>query len=127
MMKNILIISTAILSAACGASAAELSPACQAKSNRIQTQIADAQAVGNRQELRGLRSALQANAAHCTDRALAAERDADIHKAELKVRRRERELKNAQAANDPKKIASRQSKLEEAQRSLTEAQSVPAP
>ncbi|HVR50134.1 MAG TPA: DUF1090 domain-containing protein [Pseudorhodoferax sp.] len=104
------------------AAAAPPSPACAAKRSQIESQISEAQARGRTHELRGLRRALQANQANCTDASLAREREERIAKAQREVAERERELQEAQHDGRPRKIASRKAKLEAAQRELAAAQ-----
>lgn len=102
--------------------AAEPSPACDAKRASIEAQISEAQARGRIRELAGLKKALKNNKEHCTDASLAKEREAQMSKAQREVAEREKDLREAEAKGDPKKIASRKAKLEEAQTELTEAE-----
>lgn len=104
------------------AAAAPPSPACAAKRAQIESQISEAQARGRTHELRGLRRALQANQAHCTDASLAREREERIAKARREVAERERALQDAEQDGRPRKIASRRAKLDAARRELDAAQ-----
>jgi hypothetical protein len=102
--------------------AATPSPACEAKRANIESQISEATARGRTQEVAGLRKALRANKAHCTDKSLASEREKRIQQAQRKVDEREKSLREAQHKGDAKKIATRKAKLEEARRDLVEAE-----
>lgn len=102
--------------------AAEPSPACQAKRRNIEAQLANAIEHGRKQEAAGLKKALRANQAHCTEATLEKERNADIRQAQKKVAEREKSLREAEQKGDPKKLAERQAKLDEARRELTEAE-----
>lgn len=104
------------------AASAAPSPACAAKRAQIESQISEAQARGRTHELRGLRRALQANQANCTDASLAREREERIAKARREVAERERDLQDAEQGGRPRKIASRKAKLEAARRELDAAQ-----
>lgn len=122
-MKNIL-LSVAILIASSSqpALAAQPSPACDAKRSAIENQIAAATARGQKAEIAGLKRALAANKAQCTDESLAKERDLKIREAQKKVASREKSLAEAERKGNAKKIAARKEKLEEARHKLTEAE-----
>lgn len=98
--------------------AAAASPACEAKRAEIEASLADAQARGQAREVRGLKKALDANRANCTDASLAKEREDDIRKARKEVAEREADLRSAQRKGDADKIAKRQSKLDDARAEL---------
>ncbi|MGQ3002614.1 MAG: DUF1090 domain-containing protein [Hydrogenophaga sp.] len=100
----------------------EPSSACQAKRRNIEAQLANATEHGRKQEVAGLKKALRANQANCTDASLEKERSAEIRQAQKKVAEREKSLREAQQKGDPKKLADRQAKLDEARRELTEAE-----
>ena len=100
----------------------EPSSACQAKRRNIEAQLANATEHGRKQEVAGLKRALRANQANCTDASLEKERSAEIRQAQKKVAEREKSLREAQQKGDPKKLADRQAKLDEARRELTEAE-----
>ncbi|WP_382328638.1 DUF1090 domain-containing protein [Hydrogenophaga sp. UC242_50] len=100
----------------------EPSSACQAKRRNIEAQLANATEHGRKQEVAGLKKALRANQANCTDASLEKERSAEIRQAQKKVAEREKSLREAQQKGDPKKLAERQAKLDEARRELTEAE-----
>ena len=102
--------------------AAEPSSACQAKRRNIEAQLANATEHGRKQEVAGLKKALRANQAHCTEESLEKERDSKIREAQKKLAEREKSLHEAEQKGDPKKLAERQAKLDEARRELTEAQ-----
>lgn len=119
-MRTLLLFALAIYGAA--TLAAEPSPACDAKRASIEAQISEAQARGRTRELAGLKRALKNNNEHCTDQSLARDREAQIRKAQAEVTEREKDLREAEAKGDPKKIASRKDKLEEARRELAEAE-----
>ncbi|MEC5397946.1 DUF1090 domain-containing protein [Uliginosibacterium sp. H1] len=121
-MRNPSILSLLLALHAAPSAAAPLSPACEAKRTRIETQIAEATARGNKQELAGLNRALRATTANCTDASLAKERDARIRKAEKEIAEREKDLAQAQKSGDADKVEKRREKLEEARRELVEAQ-----
>lgn len=112
----------ALCLAATAAQAAEPSAACAAKRSRIEAEISEANAQGQRHKLAGLQKALRNNAAHCTDASLARDRERDIAKATREVKEREADLKKAQRKGDADKIAQRQHKLDEARAELTAAQ-----
>lgn len=121
-MKTTLLSAVILLSLTSMVFAAERSPACEAKRANIEAQIAEAVAKGRTQQVEGLKRALAANQAHCTDASLAKERDEDIQKAQEKVAEREKSLAEAKLKGDADKIAKKQAKLDEARRALTEAQ-----
>lgn len=98
------------------------SPACAAKRQAIEAQLAHATARGRTQQAAGLERALAANQAHCTDAQLQAERAKDIEEAQEKVAKRQEELAHARAKGDAKKVADKTAKLEEARAKLQEAQ-----
>lgn len=120
-MKTTLLSAVVLLSFSSIAFAAEPSPACEAKRANIEAQIAEATAKGRTQQVEGLKRALAANQAHCTDASLAKERDEDIQEAQEKVAEREKSLAEAKLKGDVDKIAKKQAKLDEARRALTEA------
>ena len=121
-MKTTLLSAVVLLSFSSLAFAAERSPACEAKRANIEAQIAEATAKGRTQQVDGLKRALAANQAHCTDASLAKEREENIQKAQEKVAEREKSLAEAKLKGDADKIAKKQAKLDEARRALTEAQ-----
>lgn len=100
--------------------AAEPSPACLAKRAEIEQRLAQTQSQGR--ELKGLKRALQANRAHCTNASLEAERSQAIAEASKKVAERQRELDEAQHKGDQDKISKRRAKVEEARLKLSEAE-----
>jgi len=102
--------------------AAEPSPACQVKRRNIEAQLANATEQGRKQEVAGLKRALRANQAHCTDESLEKERSAEIRQAQKKVAEREKSLREAEQKGDPKKLAERKAKLDEARSELAEAE-----
>lgn len=104
------------------ASAGQPSAACAAKRTDIEAQLNEATSRGRQQEIAGLRRALKANEAHCTDASLAKEREKDIKQAQKKVAERERSLAEAKRKGDAKKIADKESKLEDARRELARAE-----
>ena len=121
-MKQVLVFCVVACALSGYAMAEQPSAACAAKRAEIETQLSEATARGRQQEIAGLRKALKANQAHCTDASLAKERDKDIKQAQKKVAERERSLAEAERKGDPKKIADREEKLEAAQRELTHAE-----
>lgn len=121
-MKALALCVSALLLAAPSAFAAEPSPACAAKRTHIETQLAEATARGRQQEVAGLKKALRANKARCTDASLEKERAANIRQAQKKVAERENGLREATQKGDAKKVADRQAKLDEARRQLSEAE-----
>lgn len=121
-MKTIVLCACVLALHAVPALAAEPSPACTAKQARIESQMAEASAQGRSREVAGLKKALRANKAHCSDASLARERDAQIRGATQKVAAREKSLAEAEKKGDAKKIASRKAKLDEARSALAEAQ-----
>lgn len=68
--------------------------------------------------MKGLERALKANKAGCSDASLAPARDADIRKAEHKVKALERALSRAEKKGKPEKIARQKAKLEAARSAL---------
>ena len=102
--------------------AAERSPACAAQQARIESKISEATAKGHPRDVAGLKKALRASQAGCTDQSLANERDRDIRQAQQKVVGREKSLAQAEKQGDAKKIAARRAKLDEARSQLAEAQ-----
>lgn len=103
------------------AGAATPSAACEAKRSSIETEIAQAKANGHPEKVKGLERALKANKAGCTDATLAAARDADIRKAEQKVKALEKDLARAEKKGKPEKIARQKTKLEAARSELETA------
>ncbi|ANH68867.1 DUF1090 domain-containing protein [Mitsuaria sp. 7] len=122
LVASLLAIACSTMVSAAAPAADPPSPACAAKRASIESQIAEAQAKGNRRQLSGLQSALAANKRHCTDASLAAARQRDITAATKKVSRREADLAAAQAKGDAKKIAKEQKQLDAAREALSEAQ-----
>lgn len=119
---GIAIASTWLMAAANTAWAQEPSAACALKRQDIETQISHAKAAGRSQQVAGLEKALAANLAHCSDASLEQERQEAIAKAQREVTEREQDLAEAVQKGDPKKISSRNAKLEEARQELAEAQ-----
>ncbi len=119
---TLLCVSAWLALSAPAAFAATPSPACEAKRAQIQAQLAEATERGRRQEVAGLKKALRANQANCSDAALEKEREGKIRQAQKKVNEREASLREAGQKGDAKKQASRQAKLDEARRELAEAE-----
>ena len=94
---------------------------CAAKRLTLERQIAQAQAQGDAGRLAGLRRALDAVQAHCTDAGLRQQRLEVIQARSREVAERERDLRDAQAKGDAVKIRVRSRKLAEARRELEEA------
>ncbi|WP_426944072.1 DUF1090 domain-containing protein [Pseudomonas oryzihabitans] len=94
---------------------------CAAKRLTLERQIAQAQAQGDAGRLAGLRRALDAVQAHCTDAGLRQQRLEVIQARSREVAERERDLRDAQAKGDADKIRVRSRKLAEARRELEEA------
>jgi len=94
---------------------------CAAKRLTLERQIAQAQAQGDAGRLAGLRRALGAVQAHCTDAGLRQQRLDVIQARSREVAERERDLRSAQAKGDADKIQVRTRKLAEARRELEEA------
>ncbi|WP_278387466.1 DUF1090 domain-containing protein [Pseudomonas oryzihabitans] len=94
---------------------------CAAKRLTLERQIAQAQAQGDAGRLAGLRRALDAVQAHCTDTGLRQQRLEVIQARSREVAERERDLRDAQAKGDADKIRVRSRKLAEARRELEEA------
>ncbi|WP_288473075.1 DUF1090 domain-containing protein [uncultured Pseudomonas sp.] len=94
---------------------------CAAKRLTLERQIAQAQAQGDAGRLTGLRRALDAVQAHCTDTGLRQQRLEVIQARSREVAERERDLRDAQAKGDADKIRVRSRKLAEARRELEEA------
>ena len=121
-MKTLFVGACLLSLCAMPAMAAEPSAACEAKRANIEAQITEAKARGRKQELAGLQKALKANKAHCTDASLAAERDKQIKEARRKVESREKSLAEAERKGDPRKVAERKAKLDEARAALAAAE-----
>lgn len=94
---------------------------CAAKRLTLERQIAQAQAQGDAGRLAGLRRALDAVRAHCTDTGLRQQRLEVMQARSREVAERERDLRSAQAKGDADKIRVRSKKLAEARRELEEA------
>lgn len=94
---------------------------CAAKRLTLERQLAQAQAQGDAGRLAGLRRALDAVRAHCTDTSLRQQRLEVIQARSREVAERERDLRSAQAKGDADKIRVRSKKLAEARRELEEA------
>ena len=122
VLKKTLVGVALLIASTSPAFATERSPACEAKQASIEIQIEEATSRGRSQEVAGLKRALAANKAHCTDASLSTERDARIQDAQRKVVAREKSLAEAERKGNPKKIASRRTKLEEARADLIEAE-----
>jgi hypothetical protein len=121
-MKSTALSIALLLASTSLALAAERSPACEAKRANIEKQIAEATSRGRSQEVAGLKRALAANKAECTDASLAKEREERIQEAQKEVAEREKDLAEAERKGDAKKIAKRKTKLDEARSELTEAE-----
>lgn len=121
-MKSFVLCAVFFCAHVTSALAADPSPACLAKSARIESQISEAAARGNSQEVAGLKKALRGNKAHCTDKSLAGEREKDINQAKRKVAAREKSLAEAERKGDAKKIADRTAKLDKARSELAQAE-----
>lgn len=121
-MKKIVLSIALFLISTSPVFAAERSVACEAKRANIEAQISHAMFNGRSQEIIGLKKALAANKAHCTDASLAKERDEKIREAQRKVTSREESLAEAERKGDIKKIAIKKAKLEQARRDLVEAE-----
>ncbi|WP_312376026.1 DUF1090 domain-containing protein [Pseudomonas oryzihabitans] len=94
---------------------------CAAKRLTLERQIAQAQAQGDAGRLAGLRRALGAVQARCTDAGLRQQQLDVIQARSREVAERERDLRSAQAKGDADKIRVRSRKLAEARRELEEA------
>lgn len=123
-MKTIaaLCCATALLVFTAPTFASEPSSACLAKRRNIEAQLANAIEHGRKQEAAGLKKALRANQAYCTEATLEKKRSADIRQAQKKVAEREKDVREAEQKGDPQKRAERQARLDEARRELTEAE-----
>lgn len=123
-MKAVLYSSLMAIALMAASTIAQAAPsaACAYKQQEIETQLGFAKQAGNQYQIAGLERALAAHKANCSDASLEQERQERITKAEHKVAEREQELAEARAKGDPKKVARRQSKLQEAQQGLQEAQ-----
>ena len=121
-MRAIVLFAFALAGHTAPSISAERSPACEAKRASIEAQISQAKSAGRTRQLAGLRKALQANKAHCTDELLAQQRDAEIREARQEVAEREEDLREAEEKGDARKISSRRAKLDEARRDLAEAE-----
>lgn len=121
-MKSFVCCAALLLVVATPTLAANRSPACEAKRASIEAQISQATSKGRTQEIAGLKKALAANKANCTDASLAKERNTRIQYAQAKVASREKSLDEAERKGDAKKIATRKAKLDEARKELTEAE-----
>jgi vacuolar-type H+-ATPase subunit I/STV1 len=95
---------------------------CDAKKQKIQTQISYAKAHHNTHHLYGLERALRRVEENCTDESLLKERQQKIREKQQKVNERKFELKDAEQFGDPKKIAKKRKKLEQAQEELADVQ-----
>ncbi|MBW4204110.1 DUF1090 domain-containing protein [Enterobacter cloacae subsp. cloacae] len=93
---------------------------CEAKRAEIQSQIDYAQLHRNTYRLEGLKKALRETSAHCNDRSLQREREADIRKQERKVAEREDALQEARRDGRTDKVRKATRKLEEAQQELAD-------
>ncbi len=94
---------------------------CEAKFCRIQAELSQAQAAGNKRRADGLRSALAQARATCTPESLQADYARDVAEKEAKVGEREAELREAKTDGKARKIEKAEKKLQEAQRELEEA------
>mgnify|MGYP003584744799 CR=1 FL=1 len=115
----------AMLAAASGVALAQNTPAgpCQAKREDISRSIEAATAQGQKHRVRGLKKALSEVESNCSDTKLAADHQKRIEHQEQAVAERERDLQQAQADGDAKKVARRQSKLAEEQAKLQQLKS----
>lgn len=95
---------------------------CAAKKADIEQQLAQAKNHNNAGQIKGLTKALAEVNANCTDASLMAERNAKITEKERKVAERQTELNQAQASGRADKIAKKQHKLAEAEQELKAAQ-----
>lgn len=117
------LISTLLLAAALPALAdSAANPRCEAKAANIEKQLQSAWAEGNSAKAKGLSAALDGVRDNCTDRDLMREFEAKVNEAREEIREREADLREAELAGDPQKIAKRQAKLDEAMEELKDAE-----
>jgi hypothetical protein len=86
---------------------------CVAKRDAIVRDIDEAKAKGQKQRIRGLERALDANQRNCSEAGLQAEHRKRIQAQERKVAERQRDLQQARRQGRPEKIAQREAKLRE--------------
>ena len=117
------LISTLLLAAALPALAdSAANPRCEAKAANIEKQLQAAWADGNSAKAKGLSAALDGVRDSCTDRELMREFEAKVNEAREEIREREADLRDAELAGDPQKIAKRQAKLDDAMEELKAAE-----
>ncbi len=117
------LISTLLLAAALPALAdSAANPRCEAKAANIEKQLQAAWAEGHTEKAKGLSAALEGVRDNCSDQKLAREFEAKVNEAREEIREREADLREAELAGDPQKIAKRQAKLDEAMEELKAAE-----
>ncbi len=117
------LISTLLLAAALPALAdSAANPRCEAKATNIEKQLQAAWAEGHTEKAKGLSAALQGVRDNCSDQKLMRELEAKVNEVREEIREREADLREAELAGDPKKIAKRQAKLDEALEELKAAE-----
>lgn len=94
---------------------------CEAKFCRIQSELSQAQAAGNKRRAEGLREALAQARATCTPASLQADYSRDVAEKASKVAEREAELREAKADGKARKIEKAERKLQDAIRERDEA------
>ncbi|MNF60457.1 hypothetical protein D3C85_764950 [compost metagenome] len=94
---------------------------CAAKRQSISSQIEQAKAQGNAEQLAGLEKALSEVTAHCTDASLKKERENKVLDAKHEVSQRQADLDKAMKKGDPEKINKRKDKLAESRKELQQA------
>ncbi|WP_213878596.1 DUF1090 domain-containing protein [Pseudomonas sp. dw_358] len=104
--------------------AAQTAPAmtgCAAKQQDIRTQIDQAKAAGNQNQLAGLEKALKQSNSHCTEASLKKERENKVLSARHEVAQRQADLDKAMKKGDADKINTRKEKLAASRKELQEA------
>ncbi len=95
-------------------------PLCSAKEADIQRQINSAQKQENRNQLRGLETALDNIRVHCTDENVLADAEEEVQESLEELDERQQDLEEALEEGDTDQIEKRQEKLEEATGELEE-------
>jgi hypothetical protein len=97
---------------------------CAARACRLDAEIAQASAKGNRSELARLERA-RGEMAHCSDDGLKQKRKVALDRAQQRIDQRAAELRKVEASGDTAKINKAQRKLDSARKAYSEIESSP--
>ena len=116
-------ISLAVPAAWAAGTCESLEP-CAARVCRLDAEVAKAKARGDAKALAALERQ-RAEMAHCSDDGIKQKRKMALQQAQVRIDRREAELKQAEATKNPSKIKKAQRNLESAQKSYADIEKSP--